>query len=450
MKIFGKKIYLMMTVSTLNNLPITKSKFITLSAVFTLLLVFVTYKSSAQNTDFSLLKQAISLRQSHQNQQAVDILEGLKIVHQDHKRINIELVINYMKLDQYDKANPVIAHLYTLKLSDNELAKLKALQKRLTKLKNKPTTQLHPFGLSATIFTGVDSISSQFPIYEYIGDIDWQDGYEVDNSEEDILLTRSELTEKQSNQYTAQQVKGFYRYTPKQQISLFNKKNIFVWSNKLSLYRQKIQNKNNYQQVKFDSNISLISTARWLFDLRFRIRSHFYGDEKTLDDTGIQFLIAIPINHNRLKLGLERRNKNFNKLNSANNSTITTPWLEYAFSISANFSTNVGIQYRNKHADDPFNSYGNINLYTRFNYNPTEKMSTYILLNYNKLHYDKDDPEEVNWSEEIRKSIALGVNYQFNHNFNIGLNSHLINNKVDNDNGQDEWFRVEAFISYQF
>ena len=427
----------------------------TLMAIFTLLLVFVTYKSSAQNTDFSLLKQAISLRQSHQNQQAVTILESLKIDHQDHKRINIELVINYMKLDQYDKANPIIAHLYTLKLSDNELAKLKALQKRLknkalTRLKHKTAPQPHRFGLSATMFTGVDSISSQFPIYEYIGDINWQDGYEVDNSEEDILFTRSELTEKQSNYYTAQQVKGYYRYTPKQQTSLFNKKNILVWTNKLSLYRQKIQNKNDYQQVKLDSNISLISTTRWLFDLRFRIRSHFYGGEKTLDDTGIQFLVAIPIKHNRLKLGLERRNKNFNKLNSANNAAVTTPWLEYAFVISTNFSTNIGIQYRNKHADDPFNSYGNINLYTRFNYDPNEKMSTYILLNYNKLHYDKDDPEEVNWSEEIRKSIALGVNYQLTNNFNIGLNSHLINNKVDNDNGQDEWFRLEAFISYQF
>ncbi|MBL4909709.1 MAG: tetratricopeptide repeat protein [Alteromonadaceae bacterium] len=415
-----------------------------------LALIFSVNVNAAQISDVSLLKQAISLRQTHQNNQAITILENLKINHQDHKRINIELVINYLKLNQYDKAETVIEHLYQLPLSANELTKLQALQKRLPKKSNKNKHRIHRFGLTATLYSGIDSISSQFPIYEYIGDINWQDGYEVDVSEEDILVNRGKQTERQSSYYNAEQLKGFYRYAPKKHFTVFGKKTALFWSNKLSLYRQQIQNRDDYQQIKFDSNISLIITKQWLFDLRYRNRSHFYAGKKRLNDQGIQFLLSLPIYNNRLKFGLEKREKTFNSIDIINNSTITTPWLEYAFKISTHFNASFGAQHRQKRALDVFNSYNNTNLYCRLNYTPTEKMSSYLLFNYNKLHYLEDDPVTVNWSREWRKSLALGVNYQFNKQLNIGLNSHVIRNKADNDNGKDEWLRLEAFIGYQF
>jgi len=411
-------------------------------------LMFSNSLLAKQQSDISLLKHAISLRQTHQNQQAITILEGLKVNHQNHKRINIELVINYLTLKQYEKADTVIQHLYQLPLSNKELSKLTALQKRIPK-NSKHDIKRHHFGLTTTLYSGIDSIKSQFPVYEYISDFDWQDVYEVDVSEEDIFLNRSEQTDKQRNHYNAAQFLGFYRFTPTKRFKVNSSKVSFFWSNKISIYRQQIHHKDNYQQIKYDSNFSLLTTSQWLVDIRYRNRSHFYADKKMLTDNGLQLQFSLPLFNNRLKFGIEKRNKIFARSIIANNSKITTPWLEYSFNISPKFTASLGAQYRHKKADDPFNSYNNMNLYSRVNYQASTNINGYILLNVNKLHYLKDDPNEVNWSDEQRNSIALGVSYRINKYFSIGLNSHFIQNKLDNDFGEDQWERFEAFVQYK-
>jgi len=431
----------------INNHKSTKKTWLLLSLIL-ITLLFSNFLFAKQHSDISLLKHAISLRQTHQNEQAIAILEGLKVNHKNHKRINIELVINYLTLKQYKKANTVIQHLYLLPLSNKELSKLTALQKRIPSASKMPANA-HNFGLRTTLYSGIDSIKSQFPVYEYISDFDWQDVYEVDVSEEDILLNRSEQIDKQRNHYNAAQVLGFYRFTPSKRFKINANQVRFFWSNKISVYRQQIQHKDNYQQLKFDSNFSLLTSSQWLVDIRYRNRSHFYAGKKMLTDNGVQLQLSLPLFNNRLKFGIEKRKKVFPHSLFANNSQITTPWLEYSFNISPKFSASLGSQYRQKKADDPFNSYNNINLYSRVNYQASTNINGYLLLNVNKLHYLKDDPNEVNWSDEQRNSIALGVSYRINKYFSIGLNSHFIQNKLDNNFGEDEWERFEAFIHYQ-
>jgi hypothetical protein len=416
----------------------------------TVALLLIPSLSAAQVSDVALLKKAISLRQTSNNQQAIEILTELKIQHNDHKRINIELAINYIKLNQYTQAKNILDYLYNLPLSPKELKKLQTLQKKLKSKATKKITSAHSYALEAIIYSGVDSVSSQFPIYEYSDGIDWQDGYEVDNLDEDLFVNRKGIIEKQTDNYSAQNIKAYYRYAPKKKFKLFGQNSFFIWSNNLSLYQQQKKSKNKYGQVKFDSNFSLLQSNKWFFDLRLRMRSHFSDNDKILDDQGIQVSISYPINNNRLKVGLELRKKSFNELNQQNDATISTPWLEYTVKLAKQFKLSFGSQYRQKNAFDVFNSYKNINIYSRLNYIATSNFNAYLSLNYNQLHYKIDDPQLVAWSDEVRKSINFGSKYQLNKHFNIGLNSYLINNQADKDNGENEWFRVEAFIGYRF
>jgi hypothetical protein len=175
----------------------------------------------------------------------------------------------------------------------------------------------------------------------------------------------------------------------------------------------------------------------------------------------------LPIKTYQIKLGFEYRQKSFSiwsdvkndesfinigtgdYIANANDAQISTPWLEYAYKISKYFKVHLGTRYRQKQADDPFNSYDNLNFYMSFHYY-VSSFNAFITFSHDQLHYKIDDPELVNWSNEKKKSIITGVKYKLTDHFSLGFNSHFINNNVEQDNGEDEWYRIEGFISYRF
>ena len=109
---------------TLMGYTLTNSRMNSKQIIFFLLLCFtlsLTSSAAEKNTDTQQLKSAISLRQSNQHHQAVDILEELLINHGDHKRINIELAINYIKLADFSRSKEILDHLKTLDLTDKEI-----------------------------------------------------------------------------------------------------------------------------------------------------------------------------------------------------------------------------------------------------------------------------------------------------------------------------------------
>ena len=279
-------------------------------------------------------------------------------------------------------------------------------------------------------------------------------------------MIQGSKNQKQKSTYAAQQIKGFYRYRPKQKFNFLGQPSYFIWSNRVEFYQQQIQNKSehNFHQLKFDSSFSILQTNRWFFDLRFRGRYHTnndrtftfeQGDEFTtpgvkLTDHSVQISFSIPFEKSRIKIGLERKKKAFNHINSHNNSNSTTPWLEYAINVSGTTKLHLGARYRKKDAKDPYNSYNNKNLYASLIYYPNKSFNASLSYNHNKLHYVIDDPFLVNWSTERRKSLTLGLKYHLKKNIKIGLNSHFIKTNKAQDNGEDQWYRVESYISYRF
>ena len=410
----------------------------------------IPYSYAAQAKDSSLLKNAISLRQAGKTQQALDILESLKTQYIDHKRVNIELVMNYINFQQYENAQGIILHLKSLSLSPVESTKLQSLQKKLNRLLLGKRTA-HRYAVELFVYGGIDSISSKFPVYEYSDFDDWQEFTDIDEADDDSLLTRGEESESKNDYYSAQQIKAIYRYQPDQQINVFGAKSTLRWTNHISLYQQQLNSEyqDNYGQIKVDSTLALIQNNKWLIDLRLRGRYHFNDNKHQLSDQGIQLSLTLPITSAQIKLGLEYRHKSFNGFSQINDATIATPWLEYAYIITEHFKLRLGSRYRQKHAADPFNSYDNVNLYMSLQYY-INTFSAFVTLSYDRLHYEIDDPEQVNWSNEQRKSVITGLKYKLTKHLSFGFNSHFIYNNIEKDNGEDEWHRFEGFISYRF
>jgi len=443
---------------------------------FFILLCIATPIQAKQHNDAQLLKNAIAHRESGEHQAAINILETLQSQYIDHKRVNIELAINYITLKKSTQAEDILKHLQTLKLNPAERKKITRLQQKIVKTqkvnqeKMTKSTQ-HKYWLEVLAFIGTDSLTSQFPIYEYLQIDEGQEYTGIESNEEEYyFIGRSTDKQKQKNTYLAQQFKTSYRYKSNTRFNFLGSKSYFLWSNHLDLYQQQIENKTeskfqkNFQQIKFDSSFSILSMDKWFFDLRFRSRSHQnsdrtydfgFGEQITtqgihLKDNGLQLSLSLPIKTTRLKFGVEYKKKSFNEINRFNNSTATIPWLEIAIPMSNSFKLHMGSRYRNKSATDPYNSYKNHNIYASLFYYQSKVFSTSLTINHNRLHYNIDDPELVNWSTEYRKSLSIGLKYRFENSINIGLNSHFIKTNKAQDNGEDEWYRIETSIGYRF
>ncbi|MFT5755602.1 MAG: hypothetical protein ACI9LM_000313 [Alteromonadaceae bacterium] len=449
------------------NITLKILAFICLSMLLLPVLVFIPHSQAAQTKDSLLLKNAISLRQAGKTQQALNILEPLKTKYIDHKRVNIELAMNYISFKQYDDAQTIIHHLESLSLSVTESTKLQSLQEKLKKLilNNKSS---HQYTIELFAYGGIDGTTSKFPVYEYIDFNDWQEFSDIDDVDDDSLFTRNEETEIKSNFYSAQQIKAVHRYQPHQKTSVLGTNTSLHWINSVSLYQQQPDNdyQDNYGQIKIDSTLALVQKKQWLIDLRLRGRYHFNGDQHHLTDQGAQLSLTLPIKRSQIKLGFEFRQKSFSSRSDVNNeqlvdittsdhianatdAEISTPWLEYAYKISTQFKIHLGTRYRHKQADNPYNSYDNLNFYMSFHYY-VNSFNVFITLSHDQLHYKIDDPELISWSREKRKSIITGIKYGLTNHLSFGINSHFINNNVELDNGENEWYRFEGVVSYRF
>ena len=435
-----------------------------------------------QVSSSKLLNNAISLRQSGQHHQAVEILDQLKNEYQDHKRVNVELVINYINLKQFPQAQSSIDHLYSLPLSEQERKKLISLQK----LVKKSTLQLankHFFSMELLASYGVDSLTSQFPVYEYLdfsdmedyeyqdfgdmedyeyqdfgdmGEYEYQDLGEqeeyIEVDDIDLVGDRDEAKDKHENSYTSERLRAIYRYRPGTQFDFFGQQASLLWYNNFTLNQKQVNDEydSRYTQIKFDSTLYLLQSNRWIFDARLRSRYHAADGFKMLNDQSIQFSASMPLDKARIKVGLELSNRSFADYNRDNDASVSTPWLEYTVNLSEDFRWSVGSRYRKNHARDPFYSYDNLNFYTSLYYNHTQNFSVSITLNRNRLHYLIDDPELVYWAIERKHSAAIGIKYQVNQNLSLGFNSHFVTNKQEHGFGEDEWNRLEFFVGYLF
>lgn len=437
-----------------------------------------------QISNSELLKSAISLRQTGQYGQAAEILEQLKNQYQDHKRLNIELAINYINLKQFHRAQSAINHLVSLELSEQEKKKLASLQQFIDK-SSRQVVQKHFYSVELLGYYGIDSLSPfslyeymdfcdleeyeylefcEMEAYEYLGFFEFEEDEYLEFDEEGELVdpenNDTELSDnsfesisKDDHSYTSERLRATYRYRPGTRFDFFGQQASFIWYNNLSLNKKQVNDDNDsrYFQLKFDSTLYLLQSNRWMFDVRLRGRYHSINGNKLQNDQSIQLAVSMPVYENgRIKVGLEIKNKSFATFNKHYDANVSTPWLEYAINLNRTFRWAVGGRFSQSDARDPFYTYDNRTFYTSLHYKHSQALSGFVTINQSQLHYKIDDPEQVNWAEEEIRSAALGIKYQVNQHLSFGLNSHFIANKQQYVTGNDEWKRVEVFIGYIF
>lgn len=404
--------------------------------------------------DTKRLKSAISLRQSNQHQQAVNILENLLKGHRDHKRINIELALNYIKLSDFKRSQKVLDHLKTLTLTDKENIKLTNLVK-LIKSKQTKKASPHIFYADVSLFYGSDSYNSQHPIYEYFEFLDDGSDYSFNGSSEELLEERSEEDQQQKESYFAQQFKGVYRYNPVNKISLFGHDTKLFFTNTGTLYQRKATQTGNkqldidkYQQLKLDSSLSLLTDDKWIFSLKYRGRYHYQGDKKILADHNLGLYGSSPLKHGRITLGFEHKEKRYSPALHAHNASMNTSSVEYSYRFAPTLKFKIGTRYRIYQTVDKYNRYRSQNFYGSISYTYLDAVTTFISYSNRDLVYAVDAPDLV--KRELKGAWTTGIKVNINKRMHFGLSLHHIKNAFDKDIGKNKWQRIEANINYRF
>jgi len=431
--------------------------------IYLILLVLLAFSDDVvaqQYDDMHTLKKAVKFRKEQQHQQAIELLEDLKQKHFDHKRINIELAINLIKLEQYDDSIEILKHLQSLTLSAQEKAKLKALfilvNKQLNAHSKRSSLKVEPaykLLFDATLYYGVDQHSTAFPIYEYLDVFD--EGVTLDENvdfDEELIEVRSDDVEKQQDHYFAQQLQAYYLYRFQKHKSSKEKGYQFIFSSLASVYQRQIKNNANmdYRQFKLEPSLSVIINQEWLVNLKMRARLHEQNNRHVLNDNSIQLSASMPLSKGRFKLGYEYREKDSVNTYQLQNASISSPWLEYLWRPTAKIKFKIGSRYRIYNTFDKYNRYRNVMLYSSFNYKFSNSTSLYLSYNNNNLAYVIDDLELVNWADEVKHSFSAGGKFRINQHFSWGINGHIINNKLSQDAGENQWKRLEAYFTYRF
>jgi hypothetical protein len=416
-------------------------------------LSFVCYGREVEPANVKLLKQAIAKRQAGKHNQAIVILQQLKRSTADHKRINVELVINQIKLGHLTKAQALIVELQGMNLSAPEAIKLTSLQQLVDKYDQVKTTG-HKFYAALVSAVGIDNFTSKFPSNDYVDFFEWEEFSTQQDADTFELATdgRTELQVKNQYSYNSQQVKLNYKYSPDQVFSLFAHPTQLIWLNSGSYMSKQLNNDydSRNQQVKLDTRLVLLQKKRWVIDLKLRYMSYSSQHKKLLDEQSTQVSLALPFGATRLKFGLEYQDKSFKQNYVDNDATVMTAWLEYSRRLSPKIKVSFGAKHRKYQGEDVYNSYDNSKLFSTLGYTPRSDLSTFITINYNKLHYEVDDVELVGWGREIKHSVILGIKYAITKHISVGLNSHYRINRLDRNNGSNEWSRYEGFIKFSF
>jgi hypothetical protein len=392
------------------------------------------------------LKSAISLRQQSQHQQAIDILAHLVKKYDDHKRINIELALNYIKLNDIARSEPILLHIKTLDLSEKEQQKLAYLIELVAEKKQKLADQ-HQFWFDATLYYGSDQYTSKYPIY-YSNEYDGSGGYTDDNSQ--LFEDRDEASTSKSDSFFAHKVKGKYRYKPNSKIDIFGEKFQLYLSGLGSYYQRQVKESNRpkYQLVKIDAAMTLLSSTKWLFNFKVKSSVHLQNNEKVLNDHAFQLSASFPFSTSRVKLGYEYRKKHYNHLLSENNASLNSPFVEYSIRFKEQFRFVMGSRYQQHTANNSFIDNHNLNLYSRLHYDYSDSLKLLVSYNRNSLGYTITSPDFVN--NELRHSWLIGLKYTHNKHFSYGINAYKSRHKFDQGVEGSNWRRIEGYIKYRF
>ena len=399
--------------------------------------------------------------------QAIGILSKLRESYTDHKRINIELTLNFIKLREYDRAEQLVIHLQSLPLSEAEQRIVEKLKKTIegqTQMKINP----HSFNFNSVTSVGIDILSNNYPVYVFeeseasfdfwADDSDFYEDLNSDNytvleySVTDEFGEREEVTDRTEVGYVSQSIQANYRYRQSKTFSFFGNKTHWLFDTGAEFKYKHLDKptNNNLRTALLDTSLYFIQTERFLLEFSAGAQLDHADGDKLLNKTRVRTSITIPLKQAKWRFGIDSQQKHYRQALSSFNATINTPWLEYSYQLAADYKLVTGIKFHQLSAEDEYNSYENKQGYISLYYFPTSQLIAYASYSHYQLNYDIDDPDLVNWSKERKRSLSIGLNYQINADFTFKLNANFGDNRIELDFGEDNWQRAEASIAYRF
>jgi len=416
------------------------------------------------------LKRAIAMRKSGEHSQAISILDHLRAEHHSHKRVNIELVLNYIKVKQYEDAENILAYVQQLNLTKREHKTVLKLKKLLEKMLRK-SLSAHSLSIKVGAGIGVDIVSDTFPVYIYdsfqSNDDIWQEesifeeDYVYDNEElvgdyeyvdiEDNWY-REDITKESEVSYSRQFSNLSYHYRPPSNFLMFSHPTQWIISSDFSLDSRQLdkQENNNYLNIELGTSLYLLQVNNWLFELSTRLSKHYNEGTSLLNKTRTRLSLTLPFHHLKLKFAIDHQNRNYqHQLNEFDAKSIM-PWFELSHHLTSDIRLVSGAKFSRLTAKDEINSYRNRDLYFGIYYSPTLSLITYLSYHKHRLAYEIDDLDYVNWSIEDKQSVALGVRYYLSDDLSINLNGNIGDKSIELGFGDNNWKRIEATFTYQF
>lgn len=413
------------------------------------------------------LQQAIASRKSGEFSQAVNLLTPLRATFVNHKRINIELTLNYIKLRQFERAEQLVHHLESLPLTASEQSVVSKL-KRVLAMQLRRDLSTHAFNISATSAVGLDILQNNYPVYifddadqetEFWSSDDELDdmwfGHEfvyVDYGLDEQFSERNEESKRTEESYFSQAFEGSYRYRPADFLPIFEQPTQLIFDVDTQIKYKHFNRKHNDQYLSYnlDASMYFLQINRWLLELNTLTRIDYVNNDKLVNKVRYRVALSLPFSSSKVKLSYDVSQKRYQALLSEYNATLHVPAFEYTYTFSPEFRLQVGVKYHSVNAKDEYHSYRNKQAYLALYYFPSSDWVFYSSYNHYKLRYEIDDVELVNWSTEDKRSLSLGMRYQVNQSLSFSLSGNIGDNRIENLMGEDSWQRVEASVEYRF
>ena len=398
-----------------------------------------------------VIEQAISQRKQGKTYDSIEILQQLKLNQQNNIRVYLELAISYLKVQQHDKASAEVASILSLAPSMKDNKRLLKLQEMIATAQQKAKDSKHQFKYEVTAYRGFDELTAKYPYFEIT---EFEDFYQVERKEESFAT---------KHHYIGTRLKAQYRYTPTKSFNLFGQPTYSFLNSRITHFEKHSLGDHNayFGFDSFDSSYFLLQPKRWAFNAKIKGKWHSYHGERSLTEKYIDINGSVLFYGARFKLGVNRTSNALDseyaeKLFGDGNyiferkTSIVSPYVKLSYRFSPSLLWTVGSRRRSIHATIAELEGKVINYSSTLKYNVSDKIDLHTSFYYDELSYDVVDLELGLHSGELKRSLIVGLGYRLDDNWRVGINALHMDRKQNDDYGQDQQKRMEAFVQYSF
>ena len=436
-----------------------------LSGVMISCCVFVSNKAYADHSASnhspvhtnSQVDLAVEKRQQGLVYDSIAILEQLKteltsnVKLGDNVKISLELAISYIKAHQHDKAQAQVTEMIALNPSMKDNKRIQKLQEMISTAKQKAQDSKHQFKGEITFYRGFDELTAKYPYFEIT---EFEDHYQVERKEESIKF---------KEHYIGGRAIGEYRYTPVSSFNWFGQPTYSFWNNRITHFEKHSLNDHNvyFGFDSFDSSYFLMQPKRWAFNAKVKWKWHTYHGERSITEKTVDVNGSVLLYGARVKMGVHRSSNALNETYAEElfgefaqftqlKSTVVSPYIRVSYRFSPSLLWTVGSRRRSVQSNDAELEGKVMNYSTTLRYSVNDNFDVHTSFYYDDLSYEVVDLDLGLHSGELKQSLVIGMGYQLTDNLQIGLNGLYMDKKQNDDFGQDQYKRLEAFVRYRF